>query len=628
MKPFLGLLVIILLVCGCRNGNEKNREISGMNSQRSNIDLVYRLANLADSTRVINNPASKRFARGAMELAVKMKSPEALALANKALGMAYFDHQDDSAYQYLTKALLLAESAKFPGIRLKVMFNLARLNSRIYNYKQAMILMDSVIREATKQGDFIMLSNAYNSMGVIYADLHDSVNAGQSFVMAYNIADQHHLYSQMGSALTNRANFEPDPQRSIELYRQAIWFLKKTFHADNNEELASIMINIGIKHPDVDSSMYYLNSGLNIAGKGNFPELEVVAFNILAYKYLEKNDARSAENCLKEQMIPLVPFLKNSDLISMVYDTYADVLAFSGKYEEAFQNQKLALNTRIRSEKQQASSQVRLLAGILDLKNKETVISENSIALQNQELRIQQMRYWLVISILILVFSISSLIWFRNRSRMKIHQEKVSSAIRILEFEEREKNKLAREIHDTVGHMVQGIIAGINALQPVDSDQNTTIKEQMAELGEMIRRISHRMNAVMIEKFRMEELVTGLCEDYRLLTGMNLDYRVPRFVKDLSYPIKMHLSRIIQELLTNAQKYAPKARISLTLAIAEGKLLLFYKDDGPGFEKEKIENRSMGLINIGERIKLMDGTLRYQSAPGKGTSCEITIPLH
>ncbi len=624
---FFLFLSILCIFCHCNNAEKRGKLASEGDAAGNLIDSVYRLCKMADSTRVINNVLSKSMANKAMKLASGINTPKALAMAYRALGMACFDHQDDSAFVFLNRALRIADSANLPEIKRAAMFNLARLNSRIYNYRQALILLDSVINDSRVHDDYISLSNAYNSRGVVYADLRDSVNARKSFEMAYAIAEKHQLYSQQGSALANLAIKETDANRAIELYRRAILLLRRSFHADNNEEIGSITINIGIKHPNTDSAIAYLKEGLDIARTGNFPLLEAVSYNIMAYKYLDKKDPGTAEKCVTEHMIPLIPKLKNPELISMVYDTYADVLAFSGKFKDAFKNQKIAFNAKSRSESEKVTGDVLLLAGMLELKNKESTISEKEIALQRQELALRQMRFWLLTAILAIVISISFMVWFRTRTKMKIQHEKLKSARMILEIEEKEKNRLARELHDTVGHLIQIITTRFSGRNDQEWKDSHDISIRMQELGEIIRNISHRMNSGMVEKFTMEELLTGLCEDFRSLTGIKLDYRIPAFSHPFSFEIKLHVSRILQELLTNGSKYAPDAQILISFALVDEKLLFHYHDDGPGFETGSAREHSMGILNIRERVTLLEGEFKLQSLPGKGTIWDFTIPL-
>ena len=141
-----------------------------------------------------------------------------------------------------------------------------------------------------------------------------------------------------------------------------------------------------------------------------------------------------------------------------------------------------------------------------------------------------------------------------------------TSARKIFEIEELEKRKLAKDLHDTVGHLVQGLTAHIASIELPDPEINKGIKGKLNELGDNIRRISHHMSTVIIEKSSFEELMTGLCEDFQSLTGLKIEYRIPSFTYVFSYELKLHQSRILQEMLTNANKYGLYLRTFISLA--------------------------------------------------------------
>ena len=130
----------------------------------------------------------------------------------------------------------------------------------------------------------------------------------------------------------------------------------------------------------------------------------------------------------------------------------------------------------------------------------------------------------------------------------------------------------------------------------------------------------------MIEHFTFNELILGLCEDIGKLSDMKVDLAIPDEIPALSNETVLHFYRIVQELLTNAGKYAKNSRITINISIERGKLRLFYTDNGAGFHYSPKEKTGMGILNIFERAKLVGGEARLLTAPGKGTTWEITFP--
>jgi signal transduction histidine kinase len=113
----------------------------------------------------------------------------------------------------------------------------------------------------------------------------------------------------------------------------------------------------------------------------------------------------------------------------------------------------------------------------------------------------------------------------------------------------------------------------------------------------------------------------------RIFTGINIVYFIPDHLPDISREILIHICRIVQELLTNASKYAGNSKIRIDLAFTGENLLLLYKDDGPGFDRSIMTGEGIGLSSIYERITLLGGKAYLESSPGQGTKWEISTPL-
>jgi signal transduction histidine kinase len=135
------------------------------------------------------------------------------------------------------------------------------------------------------------------------------------------------------------------------------------------------------------------------------------------------------------------------------------------------------------------------------------------------------------------------------------------------------------------------------------------------------------MNRAMIEHFTFSELITGLCEDVQRLSGLSVQVEMPEEFPDLPNELVLHFYRITQELLTNATKYARDSQVKIKIIKENGKLALFYSDNGPGFITGEKTKSSMGIMNIFERAKLIRGQAFVKSSPGKGTSWEIVFPI-
>ena len=312
--------------------------------------------------------------------------------------------------------------------------------------------------------------------------------------------------------------------------------------------------------------------------------------------------------------------MNHKDWLATAYDSYADILSAKGDHKNAFLALRKSINYRTQANIKNNEKQIRLLAAILDLNNKETEIKTQH--LQNHFLRLV-----LAIAILIIIIIIFVYFGFRQRMKIRFKQQQITSARRIIELEETEKSRIGFELHDNLGYLVRVTDGFINSLSIADTKVKEQLTDKMRELSDCIRRISHRINLLNEEQSRLEEIIPAIINDIRIFTGINVSYFIPDHLPDISREILLHTCRIVQELLTNAGKYAGSSKIKIDVAFTDGNLLLLYKDDGPGFDTSGITDKGIGLSSIYERISLLGGKVSLTSSPGHGTKWEISIPL-
>jgi two-component system, NarL family, sensor kinase len=593
----------------------------------SDQDSLRILDSLVNINKIRNNPLSLELAKKGLILARLMKTDAAMADAYKMLGIAYFANEKDSSYYFFSTAMKIADSAHLSDIKVPVIYNLAMLSNAIHNYKDAFKLLDSSIRLAKSINDYTGISRAYNALGNINYNIHDFENARRKYELALSVARKNALNTEMGVALGNLAKveIEKNKKKSISLQKEALNYLQK--EKGTEEERAYILINMGNRYTHPDSALYYYKSALDLAVNANFSKIQFGAYNNMAYSYLDRKDIPMAESCMRDHAIPLALKEADHDWLSSLYDTYADVCVAQEDYKKALEMQKKALNERIRDYKQKAGEQLRLQSALLDLTNMKLTIQNEEKELLLQRNRLQRTELWLAIALLLVLISVFITFILQQRNRVKFQNEQIGSARRIIEMEETEKGRTARELHDLTGQLVMGISGTVENIDFPDTKIKEQIQSRIQELGASIRLISHRMNRAMIEYFTFSELISGLCEDFNKLSGMSVQLEMPEEYPDLPNEMVLHFYRIAQELLTNARKYARDSQVKINISMDGGKLCLNYNDNGNGFVPGEKGKSSMGIMNIYERTKLFRGEAFLKSAPGKGTTWKIIFPV-
>lgn len=588
-------------------------------------DSINKLDSLVQVTMIGTPTLSIKYARKAVGYALKLKTPEDLVHGYSLMGQAFYKNRKDSSYIYFNKALKIADSTKQNKRKHLLLFYCAKLYYVAKNYKTAIILFDSCIGLAEAQKDYTTIASAFNLLGSINIDIKNKDDALKMFDSANKIAVRYSIPSQIGLSLGNLARFEKDPVKANKLEKEAIQYLLKS--KGNEEGLARIYINIGFRAKNPDTALFYFKEALKQTRNTYLPEVELPAYNNMVYSYLDKGKIKEAEECLVDHAIPLAQKEKNDDWMATLCDTYAEVLVKKGDFKAAAKWQKTAMDKRISADRAQASEQVRLLGVLLDVKSKEVIIQDNQKEILLQQNRLQKTRLGLTITIFMIIGFVFIILWLQQRNRVKLQVQQIQSAKRIIEMEENEKAKTARELHDITGQLFLGIAGEIENLEIKDNLVKEEIKGKIKNLGTSIRRISHRMNKAMLDNFTFEELIVGQCEDIKKLVGLQINLEMPEEPLVLDEEVVLHSYRIVQELLTNAGKYAKDSYVSLVFLKTSSELIFTYSDNGPGFDTSLIEKRGMGLLNIFERAKLLNGTAKVTSSPGDGTSWEIKFPV-
>jgi signal transduction histidine kinase len=588
-------------------------------------DSLSKLDSLVEETMVNNNRLSLIYAKMALKLARQSGKPEDNVLAYIICGTSFNTNDKDSSYIYFSRALKLADAAGFLNLKVRIIYNLAMFSNQAYDYKKGIVLLDSTIRLSEITKDYVLMADAYNALGSInFIALQDTLNAKQKYESSFQIAKAHSLYRPMGTALANLADFQSDNKKIIKIQKEAISYLEKA--KGTEEQIANILINIGLRHTNPDSALFYYSKALKLAKNGNLPKCEIGAYNSMAYSYMDLNNISKAESFILHA-IQLANQINDNDWLSTLYDTYCDILVAKGDFKEAVKWQKKAIDSRRIADQKLASGQLRLLAAQLDVKNKELIIQNTETELLVQKNSLQQTRLWLAVTVLFVILSVFTLLSLMQRNRMKFQHEQITSARRLIEMEEGEKGRTARELHDITGQLIMGITGAVEKLDLPDDRNKAEIQRKIKDLGRSIRTISHRMNKAMLEHFTFKELVTGQCEDIQKLTGMRVQLDMPEGNYDLAEEMVLHTYRIVQELLTNAGKYVPESTVRISFINRGDNLIMSYYDNGKGFDTKELKNRGMGIMNIFERAKLLGGKAKLTSSPGNGTKWEILIPL-
>jgi signal transduction histidine kinase len=196
-----------------------------------------------------------------------------------------------------------------------------------------------------------------------------------------------------------------------------------------------------------------------------------------------------------------------------------------------------------------------------------------------------------------------------------------------------ERNRIAREIHDGLGHYLTVINMQIQAARAVQDTDPARASEAMGKAGAMaqealadVRRSVAALRASPTGNKPITEFIQGLAAETRA-AGIQTSVVVQGTPQPLSPQADLTLYRAAQEALTNIRKHAHASAVNITLNYDNGSVKLLIKDNGVGTSMANNSDGGFGLIGVRERTQLLNGQVAVNSAPGEGFALEVTLPV-
>ena len=197
----------------------------------------------------------------------------------------------------------------------------------------------------------------------------------------------------------------------------------------------------------------------------------------------------------------------------------------------------------------------------------------------------------------------------------------------------RERNRLARELHDTLAHTLSGLAVQLEAVEALwEAEPGKSRRMLQDSLGHTrsglkeARRAIQALRATPLEDLGLNLALEGLARSEAERTGMTLELQLPDVSPKLRPEVEHGLYRIAEEALRNASQHAKASKLVVRMSQKDGKLELLVQDDGRGFDPSQPPPADrFGLRGIQERAAAIGGQIRLDSQLGKGTSITLSL---
>jgi signal transduction histidine kinase len=211
----------------------------------------------------------------------------------------------------------------------------------------------------------------------------------------------------------------------------------------------------------------------------------------------------------------------------------------------------------------------------------------------------------------------------KSRQKVEVLAQQVE-----LQAAKLERTRIAREIHDSLGHSLTTLDVQLQLAQrlfqtnPTASQEAVAIAHQLAK--QCLQDVRRSVQMLRHDEFDLNLALTNLTD--RIRQDRSLEIHCTLKLPVLTTQQSHQLYCIIQEGLTNIQKYAKATKVNLSGYTTPTAIEIELRDNGIGFDPATTR-AGFGLLGMRERVQLLDGQFKIQSAVGQGTSIYITIPL-
>jgi PAS domain S-box-containing protein len=205
----------------------------------------------------------------------------------------------------------------------------------------------------------------------------------------------------------------------------------------------------------------------------------------------------------------------------------------------------------------------------------------------------------------------------------------------VIEAEERERNRIARDLHEDIGQRLALLAIGIEELK--DDLPNPTVQlldridsvwKQTLEVSTDVKASAHELYSPRLEYLGIAAVMRSFCGEFRERKRVEIDFRNYPLPTVVPPDVSICLFRVLQEALHNGLKHSGVQEFQVQLWGASDEIHLTVSDSGAGFDVEAArKGRGLGLIRIEQRLSLLKGTFSIDSQPERGTTIHARVPL-
>lgn len=641
-----------------------NQALDLFRKEDDKLGMARAYNNLGGVAGALNQPEKALYYQEkALAIRISVNDP-LLASSYNMIGNIYLEQADyPKAIDYYLKGLPISERNNDKYVQSSLLNNIGQVYWKQNRYAEAFDYTMRCLLLEKSENDYKGMAGSYNNLAGIKMDQDNFDDAFGYCKEAIKYAEKVNFtkelataYSVMGEIAYRKGNY-PD---AIKYSSVALQQRRKI---GRDRETVQSLIKLGEAYTaskEYDQAEKLCLEGLDLSERNGLLKQKESFYRVLGDIYSKKGDWQNAyANGLKHEV--LKDSLFNESNARIIFDLEA-------KYETSKkQDQIIALNRenglktlRLKNNELELNENRYLITqqkqaltiGDLQLKNAAQKLQnqqldadkkDQDIKILNDRYRIQKLelsnRNFLIALILIGVAAGSAIFYvLYNRYKLKqkallqeeIHKQQEIATKAVFEGEQKERIRIARDLHDSIGQMLSVVKMNVSTLQYQFPENGTTTKtlDLVDKTITEVRAISHNLLPEALN-FGLFAALEDMADKINAGGNTKVILSIPDTVRKHQFVRQNELSiyRIVQEVLGNMVKHAEASLINLKVIVGENGLKIVINDNGKGFSPDQIKtSQGLGWKNIFARVNLMDGTIQVFSEKLTGTQIEITIP--
>ncbi len=557
-------------------------------------------------------------AQNVQELFTKFKYLDSLiatALVNNPEGALNWIKEQDK----------IAERLKSDSLQFNAVVNKARVFGQLSIYDVNLKILYDLLAKAEAENKCERIGKVKYLLGATYLNMFDYKKSLANFEEAKKVylnCKEYEDTLNVNAELGLQYVIAGEEEKGILLLKQTIENFKKL---PPDKGLANAIDNLSNSYYGMDDlknaiayqlllvDNTYINS--NIEGR-------TAVNQHLAELYCEDKQYDKAQAYVTKA-IAYGEKMKSNFWLFDCYKNQAAIFEAKGNYKGALLYHQKYLASKDSVYQKDYANKMSAMHNLYELDKKQNQINTLAKDKVLDSLKIQRLTLGLITLMLTALFiSIAN----QLRKNKKERKQKEQFAQQLLNAQEEERQRIAKDLHDSVG---QNILFIKNQLQSPNKNESALLQSIDTALEE-VRNISKNLYPNQLEKYGLAKAVQTLSEQVNKTTGIFISSDMKGIDEALNKNVQINFYRIIQEFINNTLKHANATSIRITTELNSKEIVLLVQDNGKGFDTNILQSKahnSFGILNMEERIKMLKGNVTIESEKGKGTKSRFTIPI-